>query len=147
MENFIERIRNAFRRTADRVTGQHVPVHVERAPLEDLENRRLSVPLVDIFDNDKEVMIIADTPGAFPDNTKLHWDDQTGLSLYVQRGDEPHEEWLWGERLAGDWYRAFSLPDYLDANEARAAVSSGVLTIQIPKRAMPAPVSIPVTVS
>jgi len=26
MNNFIERMRNAIRRTADRVTGQHVPV-------------------------------------------------------------------------------------------------------------------------
>ena len=92
-------------------------------------------------------MIVADTPGAFPDNTKLHWDDRTGLSLYVQRNEEPSGGSLWGEPFAGDWYRAFSLPEYLDAKEARAAVSSGVLTIQIPKRAVPAPMSIPVTVS
>ena len=61
--------------------------------------------------------------------------------------DEPSDGWLFGERLVGDWYRTFSLPEYLDAKEARAAVSSGVLTIQIPKRAVPAPLSIPVTVS
>ena len=85
MENFIERIRNAFRRASDRMTGRHVPVHTDRAPIEDLGNRCLSTPFVDILENDKEVMIIADTPGAFPDNTKLHWDDRAGLSLYVQR--------------------------------------------------------------
>jgi len=147
MNDFIERIRNAFRRTADRVTGQHVPIQMSHAPVEELESRRLRTPPVDIYENDREIMIIADTPGAFPDNTKLHWDERAGLSIYVRRAEEPEAEPLWGEPLGEDWYRSFSLPDYVDAYEARAAVRGGVLTIQIPKQARPAPVSIPVTAS
>jgi HSP20 family protein len=147
MNDFIQRIRNAWRRTADRVTGQHVPIQTSRAPVEELESRRLRPPLVDIYENDHEVMIVADTPGAFPDNTKLHWDDGAGLSIYVQRGEEPDGQPLWGEALGDDWYRSFSLPDYVDAQESRAAVRGGVLTIQIPKQARPAPMSIPVTAS
>ncbi len=147
MDNFIERMRNAFRRTADRMTGQHVPVQTNHAAIEDLENRRLSTPTVDILENDKEVMIVADTPGAFPDNTKLHWDEREGLSLYVQRGDGRSDGWLWDQSFGEDWCRAFALPEYVDANEARAVVRGGVLTIQIPKRAIPKPVTIPVTAS
>lgn len=147
MDNFIERVRSAFRRTADRVRGQHVPILISHAPVEGLDSKRLLTPEVDILENDHEIMIVADTPGAFPDNTKLHWEDRAGLSIYVQRGGEPEGERLWGEGLSGDWYRAFALPDYVDAYEARAAVRSGVLTIQIPKQARPAPVSIPVTAS
>jgi len=63
MNDFIERIRNAFRRTADRVTGQHVPIQMSHAPVEELESRRLRTPPVDIYENDREIMIIADTPG------------------------------------------------------------------------------------
>ena len=147
MNDFIERIRNAFRRTADRVTGQHVPIQTSRAPVEELESRRLRPPPVDIYENDHEVMIVADTPGAFPDNTKLHWDDRDGLSIYIQRGEEPDDQPLWGEPLGEHWYRSFSLPDYVDAYEARAVVRDGVLTIQLPKQARPAPVTIPVTAS
>jgi HSP20 family molecular chaperone IbpA len=147
MNNFIGRIRNALRRAADRATGQHVPIQATHAPVEQLESRRLRPPPVDIYEGDHEVMILADTPGAFPDNTKLYWDDREGLSIYVQTPEEPSEEPLSGESLGEDWYRSFSLPDYVDAHEARAAVRGGVLTIQIPKRATPAPISIPVTVS
>jgi HSP20 family molecular chaperone IbpA len=147
MNDFIERMRNAFRRTADRVTGRHVPVVTSAAPVEELENRRLRTAPVDIYENEHEVMIVADTPGAFPDNTKLHWDDRAGLSIYVQRGGEPGGTRLWGEALGEDWYRSCSLPDYVDAYEARAVVRGGVLTIQVPKQAQPAPVSIPVTAS
>ena len=147
MEQFIQRIRNTFRRTADRMSGRHVPIHMQSPPLEDLDSRRLRTPPVDILEDEKEVMIVADTPGAFPDNTRLHWDDRNGLSLYVRQRDVQEDDWLWGEDLGDDWYRNLSLPDYVDANEARAAVHAGVLTIQIPKRAMPAPVSIPITAS
>ncbi|MGB8332295.1 MAG: hypothetical protein WCE62_19380 [Polyangiales bacterium] len=101
MENYIERIRNAVRRTADRITGQHVPVQRDRAPVENLEKRRLLRPPIDILENQQEVMIRADVAGA--------------------------------------------LPEYLEGEQARATVSSGVLTIQIPKRSMPTPVGIPVT--
>ena len=145
MEDFNQRIRNTFRRTADRVTGRHVPIYMHSPAMEDLESRRLRTPPVDILEDEKEVMIVADTPGAFPDNTKLHWDDRSGLSLYVRQREVPNDGWLWGEDLGDDWYRTLTLPDYVDANEARAAVHEGVLTIQIPKRAMPAPVSIPIT--
>jgi archaellum component FlaC len=40
MNDFIKRIRNAWRRTADRVTGQHVPVQTSREPIEELDSRR-----------------------------------------------------------------------------------------------------------
>jgi HSP20 family molecular chaperone IbpA len=102
---------------------------------------------VDIYEDDHEVMIVADTPGAFPDNTKLYWDDREGLSIYVQSDVEPSDEPLLGESLGEGWYRSFCLPDYVDPCEARAAVGGGVLTIQIPKRARPAPISVPVTAS
>jgi len=145
MENYIERVRNAFRRTVDRITGQHVPVRTDVAPIENLGERQLLVPPVDVLENDAEVMIRADTPGAFPDNTSVYWDERSGLSVHVQRGSEASGDWLWGENLNGDWYRAFRLPDYLEGDQARAKVSEGVLTIQIPKRDTPAPVGIPVT--
>lgn len=147
MNNFIERMRNALRRAADRAAGQHVPIQATRVPVEQLESRRLRPAPVDIYEGDHEVMILADTPGAFASNTKLYWDDREGLSIYVQRAEESRDEPLWGEKLGEDWYRTFSLPDYVDAYAARAAVHGGVLTIQIPKRATPAPISIPITAS
>lgn len=147
MEHFIERVRNAFRRTANRVTGRHVPVVASGPPAEDLENRLVRIPAADIIENDHEVVVIADTPGAFSDNTRLHFDDQVGLSIHVRLPDEATAPPLWGEGIEGDWYRTFSLPDYVDGYEATAAVRSGVLTIHIPKQTRPAPVTIPVTAS
>lgn len=147
MESIIEQIRSTLRRTADRMTGRHVPVIASRTESENLENRRLRTPPVDVFENDHEILIVADTPGAFPDNTRLHFDETKGLSMHVELPGDSTDRPAWGESVEGDWYRAFSLPDYADAYEAYAAVRSGVLTIRIPKQERPAPVMIPVTAS
>jgi HSP20 family molecular chaperone IbpA len=146
MDNFIEKLRNTFLRTADRLTGRHVPVQSGRESGEQLRNRRLMRPPVDILENEDEVVIVADTPGAFPDNTWLHWDEESVLSLHVQRKGTSHR-WLFGDDLESDWYRALEIPDYLDPGAARASLKAGVLEIQIPKRDQPAPISIPITVS
>lgn len=143
MENLLRRVRSAIGRTADRISGQHVPVEASDAPL---ENRRLARPPVDVFESDREVVIVADVPGAFQDNTKVHWSARSGLSVHVVRAEES-SALVWGERLDEDWYRTFALPEHLDESDARASIERGVLTIRIPKQATPAPISIPITAS
>jgi len=147
MESIIGQIRSTLRRTADRMTGRHVPVLASRPESESLENRRLRTPPVDVFENEHEILIVADIPGAFPDNTRLHFDERTGLSIHVQLPGDWTDRPSWGDSFEGDWYRTFSLPDYADAYEACAAVRSGVLTIHVPKQPRPTPVMIPVTAS
>lgn len=144
MNDLMRRVRNAFGRTADRISGQHVPVTAREAPAEPIEHGRPPRMPVDILEDDKEVMILADTPGAFSDNTRVHVDGQSALSIHVRR-----ERWsdrlVWGDPVGTDWYAELSLPAYLDANDARATVDRGVLKVRIPKRAAAAPVTIPVT--
>lgn len=115
--------------------------------LENLEQRRLLTPPVDILENDTEVLIRADAPGAFPDNTWVYWDEHNGLSLHVQRAADATTGRVFGENLEGDWYRTFALPDHVEGSEARATVKAGVVSVHVPKRKAAAPTLIPVTAS
>ncbi len=144
MNDLVRLVRNAFGRTADRISGQHVPITGRDASVEPMEYGRSEHMPVDVLEDKREVMILADAPGAFPDNTRVQVDDELGLTIHVRRAEQS-DRLVWGEPVGTDWYTAFSLPPHLDGNDARATVNRGVLKIRIPKRAMPAPVSIPVT--
>jgi HSP20 family molecular chaperone IbpA len=147
MEGFIDRIKNAFEKTVDRAAGRYVPVRGERAPIENLEDRPLSTPAVDIYENDSEILVRADAPGASADNTFVNWDDRQGLAFYVRSAAGPDARSVYGDGQPTDWYRAIPFPDYVDGSRARAAVRNGVLTVHLPKREIPAPVRIPVKVA
>jgi HSP20 family molecular chaperone IbpA len=147
MEGFIDRIKNAFEKTVDRAAGRHVPVRGERAPIENLEDRPLSTPAVDIYENDSEFLVRADAPGATTDNTFVHWDERQGLAFYVRSAAGLDAGTASGDGESTDWYRAIPFPDYVDGSRTRAAVRNGVLTIHLPKREIPAPARIPVKVA
>ena len=120
---------------------QQGPLLVEHGGPDQLD-RPLATAAVDVLENDSELLVIADVPGGHEDNTKIYWDAQRGLQLYVQRspaGPATHD----GGAMA-DWYRAFQLPGYLLPHDARSSVSSGVLRISIPRKPDAKPVSIPV---
>lgn len=140
MENIVERIKNAFSRATDRVAGRYVPIHKEPGHLENLDDRPLSKPAVDIYENDEHVLIRADVPGANPDNTWVQIDEHRALTFYT-RNDSVSEQKrrpMTGDAFVTDWYRVFHLPEYLDGDEARATIENGVLSIYLSKRKVPA---------
>ena len=141
--NLIERVRNAFGRTADRVSGHHVPVVHGSEPLEGVTGRPHARPPADVLENDREILIRADVPGATTDNTRAHWGDDRTLHLYVQMDPPERRRALLQEWTPRDWYRAFRLPAHADGDAARCSVRNGVVTIHVPKREA-APVQIPV---
>lgn len=147
MQSVIQQIRSAFTRAADRLGGHHVPVLAEPPPVEQLQSGEVRKPPIDVFESDEELLILADTPGAFTDNTKLHWGSRSTLSLHVRRPDEPTNRSVSDECVGGDWYRTLSLPEYVDPDRTRATVRDGVLKVHVPKQATLGAVSIPVTAS
>ena len=147
MESFLERIRNSFRRAGDRLTGHHVPVLSHAPAVENLQSRQRMIPAVDILESDEEVLIVADTPGAFPDNTWVYSEAGDGLSLYVRRDARELPGRVWGDDLSADWYRSFELPEYVDAAAARVTLKAGVLSMHLPKRDVASPIVIPIAAS
>ncbi len=101
----------------------------ERA--ETVDEKPTLAPLVDIYENADEYLIVADVPGTNSDAVKLHLDEGQ-LTLRAARDEST------------DYKRAFYLPEGVDLANAAAALDNGVLSIHLPKSASAKPRRIPV---
>lgn len=98
-------------------------------------------PRVDIKEEDKRFLILADIPGVDPKNIDVTMENGI-LSIKGQRVDESIRQTgklTRIERSHGAFYRRFALPDSADADGVNATGRHGVLEISIPKRAESAP--------
>ncbi len=127
----IDRVKDAWQRTATKVVRatQTIPVNRGATTRERLSERTFLTPAMDVLENDQQILICVDVPGAHPGNTEIHWDQQDSLSIYVRA--EPVNS---GMQTEADWYRAFRAPDYVDFARAESQLKNGVLTIALPKR-------------
>lgn len=92
-------------------------------------------PAVDVKEEDKQFVIIADIPGVDPNDIEVHMENGV-LSIRGERESEKKEEregYKRIERSRGSFYRRFSLPDTADADKISAKSKHGVLEITIPK--------------
>lgn len=92
-------------------------------------------PRVDIKEEDKRFVILADIPGVDPKAIEVHMDKGI-LSLKGERKAEAKEggKFTRVERVHGSFYRRFALPDSADADGITASGRNGVLEISIPKK-------------
>lgn len=97
-------------------------------------------PSVDIFENDKQITLLADMPGVGPDNLVIDLRDDT-LTL---EGDIPpaanqKEEPIYEEYATGRYFRQFSLSEVIDQEKIDAQMADGVLRLSLPKVAKASP--------
>lgn len=93
-------------------------------------------PAVDVKEEEDRFLIRADLPGVDPKDIELHI-EKGMLSIRGERESEAKEEregYKRVERMHGSFYRRFSLPDNVDADNIKADSSHGVLEISIPKK-------------
>ncbi len=94
------------------------------------------VPAVDIKEEDEQFVLHADLPGVDPKDIEVTLDKGV-LTLRGRRASESREEktgFRRVERIAGEFYRRFSLPDTADSQAVKAKHVNGVLQIVIPKQ-------------
>lgn len=93
-------------------------------------------PAVNVYEDQDQLAIEAQLPGVGMEDVTLAVTDHT-LQLRGERKHE-HEKRAEGYHLReaeyGRFSRTFSLPAYVDPNQANATLSNGVLTIRIPKQ-------------
>jgi HSP20 family molecular chaperone IbpA len=90
-------------------------------------------PRVDIYETDKELLLYADLPGARPDDVDLRY-EQGELLLHGRV--QPRElsgNFLLNEYEVGDFFRAFTIHETIDASRISAECKNGVLTVHLPK--------------
>src|SRR5262245_23261329 len=100
--------------------------NIEKQEAQSLEHTRqgqVLAPAVDILENEQELLIVADIPGAAPDKIKLD----------VQAPDFKLEAQLVNGQESVTYVRSFHVEERIDADRVSADYKNGVLTVHLPK--------------
>lgn len=95
------------------------------------------LPSVDIKEEENAFVIHADMPGVDPKNIDIHMEDGV-LTVKGERetiNEEARKQYRRVERVRGQFYRRFTLPDTADQDQITARMDQGVLEVRIPKQA------------
>ena len=93
------------------------------------------LPAVDIKEEDNRFLVRADLPGVDPKDVEITLQNGT-LSIKGKRESEVKkdgEDYRRVERVYGEFYRRFALPDSADSDKVNAKYDKGVLEIEIGK--------------
>lgn len=117
-----------FRGELDRIFNTSPDVYTETAAS--------WVPSVDIKEEKDAYVLVADVPGVDPKDIDISLEDGV-LMVKGERKDERADEgegYTRTERVYGNFYRRFTLPDTADAENISAKTEHGVLKLRIPKK-------------
>jgi HSP20 family protein len=91
-------------------------------------------PNVDIVEQEDELLVLADVPGAKRDSIDVRFED--GM-LEIHAAVAPRHgngrTLVEGEYGVGDYYRSFRVSEAIDAAKISAECADGVLTLHLPK--------------
>lgn len=106
-----------------------VPAGIERT-----RTRRVYAPRADIFETEKELVLVADMPGVAPDRLDVTL-ERRELTIRGRTLDEEPEGYspVYREYESGDYERTFMLSDEIDADKIEARLKDGVLRLTLPK--------------
>ncbi|MFL5552988.1 MAG: Hsp20/alpha crystallin family protein [Gemmatimonadaceae bacterium] len=99
-------------------------------------------PAVDIKENDNEIRVELELPGMKPEDVEITADNGV-LSIRGEKRTERKEgqenRYHVVERTYGSFMRTFQLPQGIDEDQINADFENGVLSLRIPKAALPQP--------
>ena len=90
---------------------------------------------VNLFENDRELMVVAPMPGVGPEDISIDVTDDGRLTLRAGQHGEGQEriDYLTREWSYGPYERTIELPRPVDAMRANLTYGNGVLSITFPK--------------
>lgn len=116
------------------------------APAEQTRPGLVFSPLVDIFETDKEIVLLADMPGVTSDKLDVDLrENMLTLSAEAVSGKGSEEQDILSEFAVGKFYRQFTLSEVIDQGKIEAKLNSGVLRLVLPKVEKAAPRKIQIT--
>ena len=100
------------------------------------------LPAADVREDENSIDIDIELPGIKPENVNISVEDGV-LAVSGEKRTEREEgaegEYHSVERRYGAFLRSFQLPQGVDESKITATFDSGVLTVEIPKSALPQP--------
>lgn len=109
--------------------------------------RAVTAPPVDIYENDDEIMVVADMPGVSSDTINVRFDKDVLVIEGATKDMEGELKALAREFTSTDFRRSFQLAPVVDFEKIAAEIKSGVLIIHLPKSAAVKPRQIKITTS
>lgn len=90
---------------------------------------------VNLFDNERELMVVTPMPGVGPEDISVDVTDDGRLTLRAAQHGEGQEriDYLVREWAYGPYERSIELPCPVDATRANVTFGNGVLAITLPK--------------
>lgn len=109
----------------------------EDAPTDEMErtrSRRCFVPKADIYETEKEIIVLADVPGANEKTVDITLEKNVlSINAFIEPIRRNGFDIAYAEYEEGDYQRSFRLSDEIDRDKIEATVSNGVLQLRLPK--------------
>jgi HSP20 family protein len=119
---------------AETTTGNKNTTQSEAARPERTRSGRAYQPNVDIIEKTDELLVLADVPGARPEDIDVHFENRTlDIHAKVQPRYPENTRLLMQEYGVGDFHRSFEVSEAIDAARIYAECTDGVLTLHLPK--------------
>ena len=119
------------------MSDQELKVHQQREIQqrgESTKSEKQFIPAVDIFENEKQVTVIAEMPGVPLEKIDVSLDEDLLTITGVKQPDEPPDSRiLFKEYETGNYLRRFTLAESIDRENVQATLNDGMLTITLPK--------------
>jgi len=104
------------------------------SPAEQTRPGMVFTPAADIFETEKELVLLADMPGVKPEGLDIDLRENTlSLSGEVQPFEGADEQKVLAEYAVGKYYRQFTLSEVIDQEKIEAKLDKGVLRLRLPK--------------
>ncbi|RPJ79793.1 MAG: Hsp20/alpha crystallin family protein [Deltaproteobacteria bacterium] len=109
-------------------------------PAEQIKPGPVFSPDVDIFENDQEIVLLADMPGVKADHLNIDLRENT-LSIVgeISPTENAEEQDIIIEYEVGQFVRQFTLSEVIDQEKIDAKLTDGVLRLTLPKVKKAAP--------
>ena len=112
-----------------------------KATIEETKTILKATPLVDIYENEREILLQVEIPGVSRENINVHIDNGI-LKLSAFRTIERKGVPEWDEIKDVEYHRSFSVPPTIDTEKVSADLVDGVLALSLPKSEVARPKTI-----
>lgn len=115
----------------------------KQSAAEPTTTRPVAAPAVDIYENEREYLVLADLPGVPHDGVQIRFENGE-LSLDARRQSEQADDYVGNEIQLADYRRLFRIPETVDSEKIDAKLINGVLHLVLPKasKARPRQISV-----
>ena len=104
----------------------------KKSAAEPTTNRPVVSPAVDIYENEREYLVLADLPGVAHESVQIRFEGGE-LSLAAARQEDKASDYLGSEIVVADYQRLFRIPETVDSDKIEAKLVDGVLHLVLPK--------------